>query len=168
MSTAAQYISKIESFTAGKDPLVMQQETLEILAKLIAGVPDEKLRRKPAPNKWSVIEILAHLAEDEIATSWRLRQMLENSGCELAAFEQDIWARLGDYASWNAAETLELFRILRQNNLRMLRRLTPEEWERFGVHSERGKTSVRLLTKHMAGHDMNHVEQIRKILGIAG
>jgi len=159
------YQSRLDAYTEGKDPLEMQSSTATVLAELIEGVPVEKLRRRPLPHKWSVTEILAHLAEDELASSWRYRQMIENSGCPLAGFDQDEWARLGDYSSWSPADALQMFRLLREANLRMLKQLTAEEWARHGMHAERGKISVRDLGRHMAGHDMNHVDQIRTILG---
>ena len=88
----------------------MQHEAPVILKRLIEGVSDSKLQARPAPGKWSVGEILAHLAEDELATAWRYRQMIEHPGSELASFDQDLWAKLGGYASWNPKEALELFR----------------------------------------------------------
>ena len=156
--------SRLNSFVEGKDPIAMQSAACSTIAELIAGVGNEDLQRRPAPEKWSVGEIIAHLAEDELVTSWRYRQMIENSGCALASFDQDQWARLGDYRSWRPADALAMFRLLREANLRMLRSLASEEWDRFGVHAERGRITVRDLVRHMAGHDMNHVEQIRSIL----
>jgi DinB superfamily len=90
--------------------------------------------------------------------------MIENSGCPLAGFDQDKWARLGDYSSWKPADALQLFGLLREANLRLLKQLKAEEWARHGMHAERGKISVRDLARHMAGHDMNHVDQTRTIL----
>ncbi len=167
MATPTTYGGKLEAYTEGKDPLAMQADAPGILAKLIEGVPEPALRRRPLPDKWSVGEIIAHLAEDELTSSWRYRQMIESSGCALSAFSQDEWARLGDYASWLPADAMQMFRLLREANLRMLSRLTDEEWNRFGVHAERGRISVRDLAGHMAGHDMNHLEQVRAILGKA-
>jgi hypothetical protein len=164
MPSPAQYTARLEAYTEGKDPLAMQADAPGILAELIEGLPEHALRRRPMPDKWSVGEIIAHLAEDELTSSWRYRQMIENSGCALPAFNQDEWARLGDYASWRPADALQLFRLLREANLRMLNRLTEEEWNRFGLHGERGKLSVRDLARHMAGHDMNHLDQVRAIL----
>ena len=164
MVTVNNYQTKLNSYVAGKDPLQMQAETPRLLAGLLNGVPDAKLSQRPLPDKWSVKEIIAHLAEDELVTSWRYRQMIENSGCALASFDQDQWARLGDYGSWKPTEALDMFRLLRDANLRVLRNLPPDEWERFGVHAERGRISVRDLAQHMAGHDRNHVDQIRSIL----
>jgi hypothetical protein len=161
------YQSKLQAYVQGKDALAMQSETARRIAKLVEGVPDAKLTQRPVPDKWSIVEIIAHLAEDELVTSWRYRQMIENSGCALPSFDQDQWARLGDYPSWSPAEALEMFRLLRDANVRMLRNLSCDEWDRFGVHAERGRISVRDLAQHMAGHDMNHIDQIRTILGRA-
>jgi hypothetical protein len=165
MSNTAQYKSKLEAYTEGRDFLAMQSDAPRIIADLIAGLPERTLRLRPLPDKWSVAEIIAHLAEDELISSWRYRQMIETSGCPLAGFDQDVWARIGDYVSWKPSEALQLFRLLREANLRMLSRLTANQWERFGFHAERGKITIRDLARHMAGHDMNHLDQVRAILG---
>jgi uncharacterized damage-inducible protein DinB len=146
------------------DSIAMQREAPRRLARLMEGVPDEVLSRPPGPGKWSVCAIIAHLAEDELVSSWRYRQMIEHSGATLAGFDQDEWARLGDYDSRTPREALEMFRLLREANLRMFARLTPEEWQRHGVHAERGRITVEDLARHMAGHDINHIGQVRRLL----
>jgi uncharacterized damage-inducible protein DinB len=150
--------------TKEKDPIAMQREAPRTLARLIEGVPPETLKRSPAPGKWSIVAILAHLAEAELSSTWRYRQIIEHSGTTLSAFDQDEWARLSDYDSWEPQEALEMFRLLREVNLRMFAKLTPEEWERFGTHTERGRMTVKELASHMAGHDVNHIEQVRQIV----
>ena len=102
----------------------MQEEAPRIVSRLIEGVADKTLKRRPAPGKWSVTEIIAHLTDDEIATSWRYRQMIEHNGERILGFDQDEWARLGDYGSWSAKKALELFQGLRKANLRMLAHLS--------------------------------------------
>jgi DinB family protein len=74
-----------------------------------------------------------------------------------------LWARLGDYGSL-APQSLALFRLLRSSNLQFLEQLAPEQWECFGIHAERGRITLRDLATHMAGHNLNHTEQIRKLL----
>jgi len=165
MAYLEEYKARILSYTKGKDALAMQRETAPLLAELIAGVPESKLRERPHPDKWSVVEILAHLAEDELTSSWRYRQMIENDGLPLPGFDQDLWARLGDYQSWDASDALTMFRLLREANLKMFARLTAEEWQRHGAHAERGAMTVRDLATQMAGHDRHHIEQIERILG---
>jgi len=165
MPDTADYQSRLLAYTDGNDPIAMQSEAPRLLAELVRGVPHEVLTARPAPAKWSIGEILAHLAEDELTTSWRYRQMIESPGVALAGFDQDLWARLGEYKSWAPEDSLALYRLLREANLRMLARLTPEEWDAHGIHGERGPMTVRSLCRHMAGHDRNHMEQIRRILG---
>ena len=164
MSTAALYRTRLGAYTQGKDALAILADAPRMIAGLIAGVSELALRLRPLPRKWSITEIITHVAEDELVTSWRYRQMIENSGCALAAFDQERWARLGDYATWNPWVALQMFRLLREANVRMLKRLTSEEWERSGIHAERGRITVRDLAQHMTGHDLNHIEQIRAIL----
>ncbi len=160
----SEYNDRILSYTAMADPIQMQRDAVTVITDLLTGRSEEELRRRPSPGKWSVVEILAHLADDELVTAWRYRQMIERSGCELSAFDQDQWARLGGYGSWSAEEGLMLFRLLREANLRMLSHVTEEEWESWGLHAERGKITVRDLARHMAGHDRNHIDQIKRIL----
>jgi hypothetical protein len=159
-----QYKARILGLMKDKDPVEVQRETSSQLAGLISGVPAVKLSTRPAPDKWSVGEIMAHLAEAEITSTWRYRQMLECDGCSLPGFGQELWARLGDYASREPEDSLQLFRLLREINLRMFDRLTAEEWQRHGVHTERGEMTVSDLAVQIAGHDINHIAQIRAIL----
>ena len=162
--TAEEYKSRFAAYVEGKDPIAMQREAPDTIACLIAGMAAARLNQPPAPGKWSVLQIIAHLAEDELASSWRYRQMLEHDGPELSAFDQDLWARVGDYSSWEPADALAMFRLLRQANLRMFARLSPQQWQRHGTHTERGKVTIRELCRHMAAHDVNHIEQIKRIL----
>ena len=134
MPDAADYLSRIRDYAQGKDPLELQKQTPSVLAELVGNASDEQLKRRPGKEKWSIGEILAHLAEDEIATAWRYRQMVEHSGLQLAGFDQDLWAQMGDYASRAPQESLALFRLLRHANLQFLQRVTPDQWECFGIH----------------------------------
>src|ERR1700751_6502294 len=165
MSDTTEYLARIRSYTQSKDPFELQRQTSALLGPFLANASNEQLTIRPNPNKWSIGEILAHLAEDEIATAWRYRQIVEHNGSELAGFDQDLWARLGDYGSRRPEDSLTLFRLLRGANLQFLSKLSPEQWDYSGIHAERGRITVRDLAAHMAGHDANHIEQIRSILG---
>ncbi|HLV96868.1 MAG TPA: DinB family protein [Candidatus Acidoferrales bacterium] len=162
--TPEQYRDRLAGYAEGQDALKLQSETPGVLARLIEGVPEMKLKERPRPDKWSVVEILAHLAEDELTSSWRYRQMIEHDGETLLGFDQELWARLGNYRSWDAHEALEMFRLLREANVRMLSGLSAEEWNRSGNHAERGRLTVRELAKHMAAHDINHIKQIETLV----
>lgn len=164
MTDFAAYRARILSYVKGKDPLALQTEMPQLVAKTVAGVPPEKLTARPAPGKWSIAEIIAHLSETEWAAGWRYRQMIENPGVALPGYDQDVWEKVGGYGSRRIEDSLHQFQLLRQANLQMFACLTPQQWESHGVHSERGPMTVRTLMAQMAGHDRNHLEQIEKIL----
>ena len=159
------YVAKMVAFTEGKDPIEMQREMPGILSQIIQGVPEKELRRSPAPGKWSVSEIIAHLADSEVVSVWRYRQMIEFNDGPLTPYDQDKWASMGKYSAAEIKESLQLYTMLRKINLDMFARLTPQEWKRGGIHAERGRITVESLARHVAGHDRNHLEQIQKILG---
>jgi hypothetical protein len=126
------------------------------------------LRQRPAPGKWSVTEILAHLADTEIVASWRIRAVLGSPGTPLQAFDQDTWATAGHYDRRDARTSLELFRVLREVNLALYKTLTPEQWKHHGMHAERGVETVEHTVRLFAGHDLNHTRQVELILGANG
>ena len=157
------YKARILEFQAGADFLALQADAPEKLASLTGGLSAEELARRPAPDKWSIQELAAHLADDELVGAYRMRLILSAPGTAIQAFDQDIWARTGRYASIEAKASVEMFRILRQANLALLRSLTPAEWNLYGIHAERGAESIRDIAMYCAGHDLNHFEQIEAI-----
>lgn len=162
--TPQQYTARILSHSAGHQALKVQAATAKKLERLIKGVPAAKLRKRPAPDKWSVSEILAHLADAEVAGSWRIRLILGAPGTPVAAFDQDAWVTALHYDRRDPRKSVEQFRVMREANLALLKSLTPEQWQHHGIHSERGKETVEHVTKMFAGHDLNHLQQIERIL----
>jgi len=160
---AAEYKARILSYQAGSDFLALQESAPRTLASLIAGLSSEVLARRPAPGKWSIQELTAHLADDELVGGYRIRMILSAPGTQIQAFDQDIWARTGRYDGTDVQLTLEMFRVLRQANLALLRSLRPDEWDMSGVHAERGVESIRDMAMYYAGHDINHFKQIEAI-----
>src|SRR5262245_56753139 len=118
--TFEQYTARLVGSTEGKDPIAMQRETPRLIAEVLAGATKEQLTKRPEQNKWAANEIIAHLAEDEITTYWRYRQIIEHNGGTLSSFDQDRWAQWGNYQSWDAQEALAMFRLLREKNLQFL------------------------------------------------
>lgn len=158
------YVAKMVAFTEGKDPIEMQREMPGILSQIIQGVPEKELRRSPAPGKWSVSEIIAHLADGEIVGGWRMRLILGSPGTPVAAYDQNNWVVSGHYDKRDPRKSLEQFRVLRESNLALLRSLDPEQWQHYGMHSERGRETIEHIARMFAGHDLNHLQQIEKIL----
>ena len=163
--TAQQYTQRIIGYLEGRAPVEVLTDSPKEIERLVKGASRKKLDEKTAPGKWCVTEILAHLADVELVQGFRVRMILGASGTPIQGFDQDVWAREFTYANHDPAFSLKDYVTLRDKNLRLFRSLTPEMWERFGMHSERGKETVRRVSEMMAGHDLNHLKQVRAILG---
>ena len=162
--TPQEYIQRIMANLGGQKPLKIQAETPRKLGRLIQRASPAKLRRKPAPGKWSAGEIVAHLADCEIVVGWRMRQILGAPGTPIQAFDQDAWAAAGHYEKRDARKSLDAFRAARETNLALLKSLTPEQWKRHGMHAERGVETIEHIVALMAGHDINHTAQVERIV----
>ena len=162
--TIQQYMDRISGLMEGKEPVAVQAATAKKLERLIKGASTAKLRKRPAPDKWSVSEILAHLADAEIVGSFRMRFILGAPGTPIAAFNQDAWVTSGHYEKRDPRKSLEQFRVLRETNLALLKSLTPEQWRHYGMHSERGQETIERIVVMFAGHDINHLQQVERIL----
>ena len=162
--TPQEYIKRILGHVEGQDAVKVQSTTAKKLERLVKGVPAAKLRKRPAPDKWSIVEILAHLADAEIVGGYRTRMILGAPGTPIQAFDQDAWVAAGHYEKRDPRKSIEQFGVLREANLALLKSLTPEQWKHHGVHSERGEETVAHIARMFAGHDLNHVQQIERIL----
>lgn len=162
--TPQEYTRRILGYLEGKDAVEILAETPLLIPRLIKGVPREKLAQRAIPDKWSVTEILAHLADSELVYGFRIRLILEGGSPPIQGTDQDAWARFSDYAGQDPQLSLDALRTGRERLLRLLRSLPPASWDLHGVHSERGKETVRRVAQMLAGHDLNHLAQIRERL----
>jgi len=164
IETPQQYTQRILHYVDGREPTAVQAATGATLEQLIAGVPPADLRKRPAPDRWSIGEIVAHLADAEIVIGYRLRLILGSPGTSIAAYDQDRWVTSGHYGGRDPRQSVELFRVLRDANLALLESLDAEQWAHYGVHSERGQESIEDVVRMTAGHDLNHLRQIEQIV----
>jgi uncharacterized damage-inducible protein DinB len=160
---AAAYVAAVLDLLGDRDPMTVLRETPEALVGAIHGLSPERLRTPEQPGKWSIAQVLRHLADAEVVWAWRMRLILAQDRPTLTGYDQDLWAdRLG-YADADPAESLADFTVLRRSNLRLLDRATPADLDRVGLHSERGEESARHLRRLYAGHDLLHLNQIARI-----
>lgn len=161
--TPQQYTQRILSNSAGKDALRVQRGTATQIKTLLKGLSKKQLNWRSEPGKWSISEIVAHLADTEIVVSWRMRLILGSNGTPIHAFDQNAWASALQYAKSDAKRSTNTFSMLRENNLRLLKAISKTAWENYGMHSERGQESIAHIVNMMAGHDINHVRQIEGV-----
>jgi hypothetical protein len=161
MSTANPY----ESFLDGRPVEEILDGTVNQISSLLAKMGAEKVNKAPAPGKWSAAEIVAHLADCEIVFGFRLRQTLAEDGPTIQPFDQDKWA--ATYPGVSASLALGTFSSMRSWNLRLIQGALPHSAERTMTHPERGTMTFKTVVETMAGHDLNHLGQLRKIAGEA-
>lgn len=162
--TAEQYIQRILGHVDGQDAIKVQGSTAGKVKTLTRRLTPKQLKWKATPDKWSIAQIVAHLADAEIACSWRLRQIASTNEIPIQAFDQNAWAGTFGYEKQDVKRSVETFRVLRENNLALLKALPKERWENYGMHQERGKETIAQVVRLYAGHDINHLKQIEGIV----
>lgn len=142
-------------------PLDVISETPGRLAELVKTIGAERLDLPSAPGKWSARDILAHLADSEIAIGFRLRQTLAEDHHVIQPFDQDRWARSYPVADLRLA--LDAFTALRAWNIALIRSVKAEDYSKPVTHPERGTMTFQTIVETIAGHDRNHIRQIEAI-----
>ncbi len=138
--------------------------TPEKLRRETRTLSAREMRTRPGPGKWSVQEVLAHLADvEELGMRARVAAMVEQSNPLLPAFDQEARAREMAYETRDARKSLASLGRQRRANLRWLRKLRPAQLMRKGTHVKVGQITVEELVTEWAFHDLGHLKQILEI-----
>jgi tRNA-binding protein len=162
--TFPEYVARLLGLLGERDPLDVLQTTAMRLADLLTQADPAEIRR-PRESGWNAAQIVAHLADSEVVAAYRMRTILATPGTPIVPFDQNVWADRLEYMAVDPWDALETFAALRRDLLRLLRRVGRERWNEFGMHAERGRESIDHLTRLYAGHDLNHLAQVERLLG---
>jgi hypothetical protein len=127
----------------------------------LAGVTEAELDRRPPSGEWTAREITHHLADSEATAYTRLRRLIAEDDPVIAGYDEPEWARRLHYDR-PIEPSLAVLRAVRSASLGLLQRLTPDEWQRTGTHSEAGPYSVDDWLSIYANHSHEHADQIRR------
>ena len=145
----------------GREAIEIIAATAPHLREIFAAYTPEEIDRSPGPNKWSLRQIMAHLADCEIAFSWRIRQTLAAENPALQPFDQDRW---GDrYTAYDFASAQHLYEALRAWNVRLLGTVTSDDLRRPATHPERGALTLQIILETIAGHDRHHIKLLESL-----
>lgn len=147
----------------GDDPLEVMAKSPDRLRRLVKGLTENQLSTKPAPRKWSIKEIVAHLADGEVILGSRYRLVGAHDRPAIPVYDQDAFVENLGAARATTADLVDDFAMARAVNLGLLDRLPDAAWDRVGLHAERGEESIRKLVYMYAGHDRHHLLQIETI-----
>jgi len=167
---AAEAAAQAETYVAGlmaalgsRDPMQELAEMPAALRRAASGLSPEQERTPEAAGKWSVKQVVQHLADAELVGGFRYRMILTHDSPELQGYDQDLWAERLHYQDSALPTALDDFATIRAANLRLLRAATPADMHRFGRHAERGDESLEKMMRMFAGHDLVHLRQIARI-----
>ena len=156
-------LNPYDSFLDGHPVDAILASTPDAIADCLWAIGPNRTNLPSAPGKWSAAEIVCHLADCELVFGFRLRQTLAEDGPTIQPFDQDKWA--AKYSGIPADEAIAAFTALRIWNLRMIRDALPGAAARTMTHPERGTMTFQTVVETMAGHDLNHLGQLRRIAG---
>lgn len=160
---AREYVRALLEVLGERKPLEVLPRLVGDLRRAIDGLDPEALRKPEAPGKWSITQVIQHLVDVELVVGFRYRMIIAQDTPPIPGFDQNLWADRLHYNEARVEDTLEQLGSIRQANLRLLKSLRPEEWERTGIHAERGPESVRRISELSAAHDLVHLRQIERI-----
>jgi hypothetical protein len=159
----AAYVGALLALIGDQDPLEVLAGMSAALERVLRDVPAPLTTRPEAPGKWSIRDVVQHLADSELVAGFRLRMILAQDRPPLAAYDQDLWASRLRYREVSLQDALEQFVVLRRANLRLWAALTRDDLARVGVHGERGEESLERLRQLYAAHDLLHLRQLERI-----
>ncbi|MEM9997919.1 MAG: DinB family protein [Bacteroidota bacterium] len=160
----AAYRASLLALLGDADPLDVLRAMPQWCADIVEVTAEARLREPEGPGRWSVAEVLHHLADSEVVWSYRLRRTLAEERPPLDGYDQDLWAARLGYGQRAPAPSVAVFRVLRTANLALVAQATEADLHRVGVHGERGEESVAAMVRIYAGHDLAHRAQIERIL----
>lgn len=160
---AKEYTAAILGLLGDRPPLEVLTSTEAGIRRAISGMTPQQLTKAEADGKWSVAQVVQHLADSDLVWGWRVRLVLSHDRPAITGYDQDEWADRLRYDLADVDQAIDLFRAVRASNLRLLSRATPADLERVGIHSERGEESIAHMMKMYAGHDVLHLRQIERI-----
>lgn len=140
----------------------------EKLQQAIDSLTEVELHFKPGPDKWSIHEIIVHLADAEMIGVHRMKRVLAETTPMLTLYDQDGWARSLSYSELDAGQYLQLFRLLRESMLPVLKRAEEADWQRIGIHEEAGPLTLSQLLQRYVNHVRDHLAQMERVRAAYG
>ncbi|HZL56148.1 MAG TPA: DinB family protein [Bryobacteraceae bacterium] len=145
------------------EPLEQFRQGSSVLETALRGASPEETSFVSAPGKWTIRQLVRHLADTEIVVGMRMRQIVAEDKPTLIPFDQEKWAARLGYENTDAFDSLGRFQSLRDDTARILEALPAEAFDRVGVHPERGEKSLLEWLRVFGKHVFTHAEQIRGI-----
>jgi len=160
---AREYTAAVLALLGTNDPMNVLRSTPEAVRNAVVDLTERELSQPEAPGKWSIRQVVRHLADSDLVWGYRMRLVLAHDRPTLTGYDQDRWAERLHYDQAPVETALEEFNVLRRSNLRLIAGAAPDDLARVGLHAERGEESVAHMIRLYAGHDLLHLVQLARI-----
>lgn len=161
------YIKRLTGLVGDQNPLDVLAATPHLVHRLIAGHSAATLQRRPFEGKWTPTEIVGHLIDVEWTYGFRTRMIAAHDQPTILGMDQDLWVTAQRYNQRTANDLADAFAAMRGINFAFWSEMSESELDRFGKHSERGNESLRHIRMVMAGHDLWHLDQLKRYIEAA-
>jgi hypothetical protein len=158
------YRENLFKLLGDSDPLEVLAQTASTLTEIVRDHSATLLRTRPFEGKWTPNEVIGHFTDSEWVYGYRLRLILCEANPSIVGTNQDFWVAGQRHNEREPSELVEMFRAMRQFNLSLWKRMSPADLARVGQHNERGAESLGLMLRMWAGHDLSHLDQIRRYM----
>ncbi|GAB4469822.1 MAG: hypothetical protein OHK0029_42540 [Armatimonadaceae bacterium] len=148
--------------------LTAVQGTPVVLEALLQGITEDEADRRPDPERFTIREAVAHLADWEPIWRERLTAIAEKEHPHLPGYDEGQFAIDHDYAHSIVAEQAAIFASERAQLAAYLREIPEEVWGKTGVHGEMGEITFTELVTLLLAHDGYHLKQIAEYRQAAG
>ena len=160
---ARDYTAAILSLVGSREPIDVLGQTPDAVRSKVAGLSESQLSAPEASGKWSMRQVVRHLADSDLVWGYRLRMVLAHDRPTITGYDQDLWAERLRYDRADLEQALQELAVLRRSNLSLLAGASAADRQRVGVHAERGEESVDHMIRMYAGHDLLHLQQLDRI-----
>ena len=160
---ARDYTAAILSLVGGREPMDVLRQTPDAVRSKVAGLSESQLSAPEASGKWSMRQVVRHLADSDLVWGYRMRMVLAHDRPTITGYDQDLWADRLRYDRADLEQALQELAVLRRSNLGLLAGASAADRQRVGVHAERGEESVEHMIRMYAGHDLLHLQQLDRI-----
>ena len=134
-----------------------------VLVEALKEFPTEIWQWKPAPEKWSIHEVIIHITDSEVNSYVRCRRFIAEPGSGVYGYDENKWAKNLDYHSQSLEESLALFKLLRKASYDLIKTVSEETWQTATVqHSENGEVKFEEWLRTYEEHVPVHIKQMKR------
>lgn len=147
-----------------EERLGRMQRTANDFAAALKGQSEAALSKRPDAKNWAAKEVVCHMRDTEALFMERFQLIMAMNDPTLIGPDPDRWAEERQYLRNDATDALAAFRRRREETLAFMRKLSPADWNRGGIHAVRGRLTLDHFAALMAWHDDNHLDQLKRAL----